>query len=292
MLFLMFLPAKNVVMHERGTCWNLPAKYGFITRFNASKADVLISNSQATKTMLIKKFLIPKNKINIIHNGIKVDKKIYKKHQKNSYFRVGFIGRLDSPKGLHVLIDAIGQLKGHKIILIVAGNGPLNKELKEQAKDFNNVTFMGRIQDVSEFYKTIDLLVVPSIREPLGNVIIEAGLFKIPVLASNIDGIPEILEHEISGELINPDEILSFKSNKWAAPLPEYVINPETQELQKPNQLNSTKLANKIFELSRNTQKLDLYVDNLHKKVIQNFNLEIYSSSIEELYKKLNQRFK
>jgi glycosyltransferase involved in cell wall biosynthesis len=291
MFLLIFLSAKKIVMHERGTCWNQSKKYCFITRFNASKADVIISNSKATKTMLVKRFLIPKDKINIIHNGIKVDINNYNNKQNKNiygYFRVGFIGRLDSPKGLHVLIEAIEKLKEHKIELLIAGSGPLNSELKEQSKDLINITFLGRIQQTSDFFKSLDLLVVPSIREPLGNVCIEAGLYRVPVLASNVDGIPEILEHEISGELMNPDINLSFESNNDAAPIPEYVINPETQELQKPRQLDSFKLANKILELSLNHDKLDLYANNLHSKVIQNFNIEAYSLKLERLYKKLN----
>ena len=288
MFFLMFLRARNVIIHERGTCWNQPARYGFITRFNASKANIVITNSQATKTMLIKKFRIPKDKINVILNGINVEQKSYKHQKKNNYFRVGFIGRLDSPKGLHVLIDAIGKLKDHKIELIIAGNGPLDNELREQANDLNNVTFIGRILELPDFFKSLDLLVVPSIREPLGNVCIEAGLYRVPVLASNIDGIAEIIEHEVSGELMDPDERLSFESNNDSAPLPEYVINPDSQELQKPTQLNSTKLANKILELSLSPEKLDLYVKNLHSNVIENFNLDVYSSKLKELYKKIN----
>ena len=291
MFFLIFLPAQKIVMHERGTCWNQPKKYRFITKFNATKADVVISNSIATKTMLVKRFSIPTDKIYVIYNGIGISKKNnkYKQNKKKySIFRVGFIGRLDSPKGLHVLIDAIGKLKEHKIELYIAGSGPLSKELKEQSNGCENITFIGRVKEPFHFFKSIDLLVVPSIREPLGNVCLEAGLYRVPVLASNVDGIPEILEHEVSGELMNPDEELSFVTNNDAAPLPEYVINPETQQLQKPSQLNSSKLAKKILELRLNSEKLDLYVNNLHLKVIQNFNLEIYSSKLEGLYRKIS----
>jgi glycosyltransferase involved in cell wall biosynthesis len=290
MFLLIFLSAKKIVMHERGTCWNQSKKYCFITRFNASKADVIISNSKATKTMLVKRFLIPKEKIIIIHNGIKVDKNHSnnKNQKKYEYFRVGFIGRLDSPKGLHVLVEAIEKLKEYKIELLIAGSGPLGFELKEQSQDLINITFLGRLENTSDFFKSLDLLVVPSIREPLGNVCIEAGLYRVPVLASNVDGIPEILEHKFSGELMNPDIDLSFKSNNDAAPIPEYVVNPKTQELQKPKQLNSSKLAKKILELSLNKEKLDLYANNLYSNVINNFNLKTYSLKLEKLYKELN----
>jgi len=289
--FLLLLPTQKIVMHERGTCWNQPKKYSFINKFNAMKADVIIANSMATKTMLIKKFAIPENKINIIRNGIGINlsiKKYKEKKKKHSLFRVGFIGRLDSPKGVHVLIDAISKLNEYNIELYIAGSGPLSSELKKQSNGCKNVTFIGRIKEPFDFYKTLDLLVVPSIREPLGNVCIEAGLYNVPVLASNVDGIAEIIEHEVSGELMNPEENLSFESNSNAAPIPEYTINPELQELQKPKQLNASKLASKILDLSLNPDKLDLYANNLHSKVVQNFNIESYSFNLESVYKKIN----
>ena len=80
---------------------------------------------------------------------------------------------------------------------------------------------MGRVKDPYDFLKQIDLLIVPSIREPFGNICIEAGLCKTPVLASNIDGIPEIIKHNFSGELITPTDNLTVKSARNVAPIPE-----------------------------------------------------------------------
>ena len=118
--------------------------------------------------------------------------------------------------------------------------------------------------------------------------IFELAACGVPVLASNVDGIAEIIEHEVSGELMNPEEKLSFETNINAAPIPEYTVNPELQELQKPKQLNASKLASKILDLSLNPDKLDLYANNLHSKIVQNFNIESYSFNLESLYKKIN----
>ena len=49
------------------------------------------------------------------------------------------------------------------------------------------------------FFKQINLLIVPSIREPFGNIILEAGICKVPVIASCIDGIPEIIDNNVNG---------------------------------------------------------------------------------------------
>ena len=67
---LFFIPARRLIIHERGTAWNQPVKRSFFTRFNARKASVVLSNSKATKSMLVEKFFIPEHKITVIYNGI------------------------------------------------------------------------------------------------------------------------------------------------------------------------------------------------------------------------------
>ena len=78
---------------------------------------------------------------------------------------------------------------------------------------------------------SVDIIVVPSIREPLGNVIIEAGFCKKTVIASNIDGIPEIITNNVSGILLTPREPISLDDIPLnATPFPEFVVNPNYNE--------------------------------------------------------------
>jgi len=287
---LFFIPVCKLIIHERGTAWNQSVKKGLITRFNARKASVILSNSKATKTILVKKFLIPEDKITVIYNGVDIDKCVIQNKLKlgNDTFKLGFLGRLDSPKGVHVLIEAMQYLKEYKVKLFIAGDGPLFDVLKEQSKNYTNIVFIGRVKDPYDFLKQIDLLVVPSIREPFGNICIEAGLCKTPVLASNIDGIPEIIKHNFSGELITPTDNLTIRSAHNMAPIPEYVVNPQTQGLQVPMQLNSFKLANKIIELSKDVKRLNRYSLELHNIIISKFSIGRYSSNLELIYRELH----
>ncbi len=289
-ILLFFLPVSKLIIHERGTAWNQPKKKGFITRFNANKASVILSNSKATKTMLVKKFLINEDKITIIYNGIDINTKCISKdklEKNHDTFRVGFIGRLDSPKGVNVLIKAMQHLKKYKVMLLIAGSGPLLSALKKQSNFCDNITFIGRVQSPHVFLNQIDLLVVPSIREPLGNVCIEAGLCRTPVLASNVDGIPEIIKHKVSGELMTPTDNLTIHYVPNMAPIPEYVVNPRTQGLQSPMQLNDIRLAEKILELSKNVKKLNEYGSELHNTIVNRFSIEHYNSFLENVYKDL-----
>jgi len=287
---LFFIPVRKLIIHERGTAWNQPVKKGFITRFNARKASVILSNSKATKTILIKKFLIPEHKITIIYNGIDVNNKCIIKNKleaDSDVFKLGFIGRLDSPKGVHILLEAMQYLKKYKIKLFVAGNGPLFDVLEEQSKGCANIIFIGRIKDPYDFLKQIDLLVVPSIREPFGNICLEAGLCRTPVLAANVDGLPEIIENHVSGELIDPTDNITIDMPAGALKLPEFVVDPVTHEIYEPKQINPQYLANKLFELSLKTEELAGYTEQLHKKVVNYFNLDRYTSELYQIYKNM-----
>lgn len=289
-LLLLFIPARNVILHERGSVWNLPSSRWAVLRFISWKSSLILANSNATKIMLEKKFNISHNKIRVLHNGINVSNRCVKKENSkysHSTFRIGFIGRLDTPKGVHVLIDAMRYLVHYEIELIIAGDGILENILKEQANDLDNVSFIGRIASPYNFLPTLDLLVVPSIREPLGNVCLEAGLCRVPVLAANVDGIPEIITNKETGELINATDEVLINIPKGAVILPEFVINSDTKDLSTPRQINPKKLANKILELSNSPVLLEKYKEQLHKKVLSYFNVERYASELRDIYFKI-----
>ena len=288
--FLAFLPTRKLIVHERGTVWNQRSTGWIISRFVSWKAQVILSNSFATKTMLVKKFFIPEKKIQVLHNGINTLLNPecginQKKH--SSIFYIGFIGRLDSPKGVHVLVDAMQYLKNSNIKLIIAGEGVLGDILKKSSSKLHNVKFIGRVKDPCLFMNKIDLLIVPSIREPLGNVCLEAGLCKVPVLAANVDGLPEIIEDKVSGELIDATDQVLVDLEEGAVPLPEFVVNPDTQQLCLPKQINPTLLAKQILELSTEPDKLNYYAVNLHDKVTSYFNINRYRAELHKVYSEM-----
>ena len=285
LILLLLLPVHNLILHERGTVWSFPSSRGILIRLITWKARLVLSNSNATKTMLEKKFKVPSNKIRVIHNGIDTSIKCIKRNPvHNKPFCIGFIGRLDTPKGVHVLINAMHYLVENNIVLVVAGSGALEEALKSQAKPLENTSFIGRIEDPYVFLSTVDLLVVPSIREPLGNVCLEAGLCKVPVLAANIDGIPEIIENHVSGELIDPTDDITMDFPFNAVPLPEFVVDPVTYEIHTPLQINSKKLADKILELSLEEEILTGYSEQLHKRVVDYFNIDRYALELHRIY--------
>jgi len=286
-LFLLLLPVRKLVMHERGTAWNCSHKRAWIVRLVARKAAVILANSRATRTMLSEKFSIPLASIRVIYNGINVLAECSRGadiHKGDSLFRVGFMGRFDTPKGIHVLIEAMRLLVNKPVTLWLAGEGVLEGALKDQARELDKVKFVGRVDSPYLFLNQLDLLVVPSLREPFGNVCIEAGLCRVPVVASQVDGIPEIIENGVSGELIEPTMPVDISFPRGAVPLPEWIVNAHDQILQRPLQLDPRVLAETIIRLSNQPHTLVSYARELHKQVITLFSLSRYSDELYSIY--------
>lgn len=283
---LKIIPSNNIIFHERGSVWNASDKDLKVYKNNADRSKIIIANSKATKLILIKRFGIDEKKIKVIYNGFISKDFNYLPSKKNRYsdrFSIGYIGRLDTPKGVHILINAAKELQAYDFF--IAGRGILENKLKELAKNIRNVKFVGSFQNPLEFISKMDIMVVPSIREPLGNIIIESGYVKKPVIASNVDGIAEIIVNGFSGILINPDKEISFQDNiLGAVPLPKFVINPDSLDLQKPKEIDYLKLCDAINLLVSNQKIRKKYGENLYQTVIDKFNIENYFKNIEKIY--------
>ena len=289
-IYLLFklLPINNVIIHERGSSWNAKNSDSYIAKYLCRKSSLILANSHASKALLVEKFNLLENKIQIIHNGFLskdffIDPSNFNKKSKE--FSVGYIGRLESQKGIHVLINSAKKLP--EINFYIAGEGPMLEYLEKLVLNLKNVFFVG-VKNPINFISSVNIIVVPSIREPLGNVIIEAGFCKKAVIASNIDGIPEIINNNISGILLNPKESISLGVlPSKATPLPEFVVNPNTMKLQMPLELNCDDLVSAIEKL-RNNPPLRLKLGkSLNETVLEKFTLEKYFDNIQKIYESL-----
>lgn len=120
---------------------------------------------------------------------------------------VGTVGRLDEQKGHCYLIDAFpGILEKHPdVVLVFVGDGPLRARLEHQACQrgvFDACHFVGFVEDIETAYPAFDLFVLSSIYEPFGLVLLEAMASCVPVVASDVDGVPEFVDHGKNGFLV------------------------------------------------------------------------------------------
>ncbi len=122
-----------------------------------------------------------------------------KRNRKRGSFRVLFVGRLISIKGVKELLKA-AKSWNKEIRLAIAGTGPLEKDVIAASKDCANIHYIGRLknEDLPEQYNDSDILIVPSTHEEgFGRVIIEALACGVPVIGSSRGAIPEAMDDSV-----------------------------------------------------------------------------------------------
>lgn len=115
--------------------------------------------------------------------------------------KLGVLARLESEKGIDILIKAASFLKKENIdfTIIIGGTGSKEKYLKDLVRNLNlskNIKFLGWVDNKTDFFNEIDIFIVPSRNEPFGIVYLEAIVFQKPIISSKNDGSDEILEHQ------------------------------------------------------------------------------------------------
>lgn len=123
---------------------------------------------------------------------------------------LGFMGRLVPKKGCHVFLESLALLKkaGFPFRALIAGQGPEETRLHQLTQELGlgeDVKFLGWVGDRSKFFDQIDLFVVPSSSEPFGVVILEAWKYGKPLLATQVGGPAELVEHGVTGLLVEPE---------------------------------------------------------------------------------------
>lgn len=290
----------KIIAHERGTAWTANATMRFVDRLLYPVTDLLVANSKAAYTILTQHVGLPTKRLRVIYNGLPEIPSNYQtshllRHQlglKTDHLIVGTIGRLDTPKGIQFLLKIIPTIveKFPKAHFVIVGDGPLRDYYEALAQstglfDKNLVSFMGFIPNASTLFSEIDILVQPSIREPLGNSMIEAGLNGCPVVASSVDGCPEVIEHEKTGLLVNCDIPVTNIIAPGASPLPKVVVDGETRTLRPPLGPNPNDLAQAIIRLCSNSVLRHQMGINARQRTQRLFSLERYVSDLENLYR-------
>lgn len=127
---------------------------------------------------------------------------------------IGHVGALvDKHKGQKILIGAAGLLeRSHPNLHIVFfGDGADKEELESLSKDIKNITWMGFKPKIGDFLPYFDLFVFPSRNEGLGSTLLDVMNAGVPIIASNVGGIPDIVIDNETGLLIKPNNSSELK---------------------------------------------------------------------------------
>jgi L-malate glycosyltransferase len=195
-----------------------------LDRFVKISVSCFFTGSDSARIRLCNVLGLPENKVIKIHNGIQLkvpDESVsaVKKRLAVGEFNgvlIGTVAILRPNKGHIFLLEAIKKIKMRNskgnlnIRVLIEGDGPLLEDLRTFARN-NQIEaeccFLGVERNIANFFQILDIFVLPSIEsEDLPNVISEAMGFGIPVIASNIAGIPEQVEHGITGYLVDPGD--------------------------------------------------------------------------------------
>lgn len=122
---------------------------------------------------------------------------------------IGFVGWLLPIKGPAYLLKAMAHIwcDHPNVSLVMVGKGELDVDLRTQALKMNangRVKFLGWREDIHEIMPLFDLLVLPSLNEGMGRVLVEAMAAGKPVVASEVGGIPDLVKHGETGYLVRP----------------------------------------------------------------------------------------
>lgn len=122
---------------------------------------------------------------------------------------IGHIGALvDRHKGQRVLLDAARRLgESHpEVCFVLLGEGEDGEALRAESADLANVVWEGFQSHVGDYLEIMTLFAFPSRNEGLGSTLLDAMDHGVPIVASDVDGIPDIIEHEVSGSLVAPND--------------------------------------------------------------------------------------
>jgi len=268
---------KKIIFTAHG--WTFNENRGFLSKiliktlhiFTLLLCDKTISVSETTKMQIGKIF---RKKIVVIKNGLReielknrdlardifYTKILQINHKALALFSkkpvwIGTISELHSNKGLSYAIEAIAKIKNN-IIFVIIGEGEKRKELEEQIIKLgvsNKVFLVGHVDCASSYLKAFDIFVLSSITEALPYVLLEAGYASLPVTASNVGGIHEIIENNKTGLLTSPR--------------------------------NSEEIKNSIEYLIKNPQKAEILGNCLKQKITKSFTQKTMLEKTFTLYK-------
>ena len=120
---------------------------------------------------------------------------------------VGHIGALVyAHKGQNHIIDVAKSWRERhpEVIFLLVGSGEDEAELTAMATGLSNVELTGQVSNVGDYFELFDIFVLPSLMEGLGSVLLDAMCFGLPIVASDVGGIPDIIEDGVNGLLVEP----------------------------------------------------------------------------------------
>ncbi|MBZ0203061.1 MAG: glycosyltransferase family 4 protein [Ignavibacteria bacterium] len=259
-----FIALQSISSNGSGEVSSVFTSLSIVNRkFNVEfKSDRIIAVSNSVKNMLTGKFNISESKISLIPNFTDTDEinelEIIAKHTRDHgrFYNILAVGRFHHEKNFETLLKAMKIINNANFSLILVGEGDNDIDYKKYISKHNlNVEIIVPQKNLLQYFLVADLCVLPSVRDPFPNFMLQAGLHKKPFIGANVDGIGELINDGVNG--------LLFRSG------------------------NENELAEKIMKFATDRDFAAHCADNLHKDVLNNFTQEFIIPKIKKLYNSL-----
>jgi glycosyltransferase involved in cell wall biosynthesis len=267
---------KKFIMEIQGDIFNYPSKFGarfhtkivkLFSKFFVKKADFIRIVSpflfEPLKKLNIdrdKIFLVPArcdSELFSLDNVNSIKPKIF-----NNEFNLLFVGNLLLSKGVDTLLEAflLIEKENSNIGLIFVGDGEEKERLLFRSRELgveNKVKFLGRVsyEEIPTLMYYSDILILPSVHEGFGRVLLEAMSMHLPIIASNVGGIPLVIDNGKDGLLFEAGDFNSLRS--------------------------------KVLFLIKNKSFASKMTNAAHKKFITNYEYEVSINMFLDMYKSI-----
>lgn len=271
-----------VITEHNVDIWKSPLHF-LIDRWLLKKTDCFIAVSEPVRSFYSAKLRVPAEKIKVVYNGIDVaafscqssavslNKEFGIKEDEKV---IAVIGRLVPQKGVGFflkacegLFNANGRGLLEKVKVLIVGEGPLLESFKvstfQSSTLKDKVIFTGLRKDIPEILSITDILVLPSTREGLPMILLEAMAAGVVVIASRVGGTPEVIEDGINGFLVEEGNAESLKRKI------EEILNADSRKS------------------NADGRRLDEIKNNARKTVEEKFSLEKMVAEHEKIYEQI-----
>ena len=211
------LPTMTTLHGTDITLVGIMPSYYEITRFSIEKSDAVTAVSEFLRRETVREFRIERP-IEVIHNF--VDTELFRpkascaarsRLSPNGEKVLMHISNFRKVKNLPVLLQVFNEVQKHiPARLALVGDGPERESVERQAEDMGiieRVDFLGDQEFVAELLPAADVFLLPSQHESFGLAALEAMSCGVPVVGSRIGGLPEVIIHEETGYLCDPNDV-------------------------------------------------------------------------------------
>jgi glycosyltransferase involved in cell wall biosynthesis len=263
--FYALLARRRTTVPAIATCHNWPGRslsmraYGWLDRYLLRFFDGVAAVSSSVADQLVKAGV--RQEVRLISNGVTFAS-TESRFDVSGEFRqadrivVGTVGRLSAEKGTTFLIEAAGKICGEfpNVLFVQVGDGPLRNNLEMRVRELGierQFLFAGRREDIAQVYRSFDVFVLASLTEGMPMVLLEAMAAGLPVVATKVGAVPEVIGHPSAGTLVEPGD-----SNALATGIRDFLASKTRREevganakMRAEDQFSASAMARKYVDL-------------------------------------------